>query len=183
VASCTEVLAFRLYQHEWWYQYRLQTADALGNEHLPVSIHEHSVYYLTRETVCPMIATYSVFILPDTRSFLCCKQTFIVSSPNGVSFHYVLLSFNFLIPNFILSLLTRSRVFSFLICEIGDTVLLGERRLYRFHCPSHARFFWLIRRTGGIIFTLKNQSCFVCFWRKSPQWARASSFTRFLDHT
>jgi len=21
------------------------------------------------------------------------------------------------------------------------------------------------------------------FWRKSPQWARASSFTRFLDHT
>ena len=24
---------------------------------------------------------------------------------------------------------------------------------------------------------------FVCFWRDSPQWARASSFTRFLDHT
>jgi hypothetical protein len=24
---------------------------------------------------------------------------------------------------------------------------------------------------------------FVCFWRHSPQWARASSFTRFLDHT
>ena len=24
---------------------------------------------------------------------------------------------------------------------------------------------------------------FVCFWRYSPQWARASSFTRFLDHT
>jgi hypothetical protein len=23
----------------------------------------------------------------------------------------------------------------------------------------------------------------VCFWRDSPQWARASSFTRFLDHT
>ena len=22
----------------------------------------------------------------------------------------------------------------------------------------------------------------VCFWRNSPQWARASSFTRFLDH-
>jgi len=21
------------------------------------------------------------------------------------------------------------------------------------------------------------------FWRDSPQWARASSFTRFLDHT
>jgi len=24
---------------------------------------------------------------------------------------------------------------------------------------------------------------FVCFWCNSPQWARASSFTRFLDHT
>jgi len=24
---------------------------------------------------------------------------------------------------------------------------------------------------------------FVCVWYDSPQWARASSFTRFLDHT
>ena len=24
---------------------------------------------------------------------------------------------------------------------------------------------------------------FVCFWRDTPQWARASSFTRLLDHT
>jgi hypothetical protein len=24
---------------------------------------------------------------------------------------------------------------------------------------------------------------YVCFWRDSPQWARASSFTRFLNHT
>jgi hypothetical protein len=23
----------------------------------------------------------------------------------------------------------------------------------------------------------------VCFWRDSPKWGRASSFTRFLDHT
>jgi len=23
----------------------------------------------------------------------------------------------------------------------------------------------------------------VCFWQDSPQWARTSSFTRFLDHT
>jgi len=23
---------------------------------------------------------------------------------------------------------------------------------------------------------------FLCFWRDSPQWAMASSFTRFLDH-
>ena len=27
------------------------------------------------------------------------------------------------------------------------------------------------------------QYLFVCFWRDSPQWARVSSFTRFLDHT
>ena len=25
--------------------------------------------------------------------------------------------------------------------------------------------------------------CVFCFWRNSPQWVRASSFTRFLDHT
>jgi len=24
---------------------------------------------------------------------------------------------------------------------------------------------------------------FVCFWRNGPQWARSSSFMRFLDHT
>jgi hypothetical protein len=24
--------------------------------------------------------------------------------------------------------------------------------------------------------------CCCCFWRDSPQWAKASSFTRFLDH-
>jgi len=24
---------------------------------------------------------------------------------------------------------------------------------------------------------------FYCFWRDSLQWARASSFTRFIDHT
>jgi hypothetical protein len=24
---------------------------------------------------------------------------------------------------------------------------------------------------------------FVCFWGDNPQWARASSFTKFLDHT
>jgi len=24
---------------------------------------------------------------------------------------------------------------------------------------------------------------FVCFWSDSPQWARASSFKKFLDHT
>ena len=28
-----------------------------------------------------------------------------------------------------------------------------------------------------------NWTLFVCFWCDSPQWARASSFTRFLHHT
>jgi len=32
------------------------------------------------------------------------------------------------------------------------------------NCPKHVYFY-------------------VCFWRDSPQAARASSFTRFLDHT
>ena len=27
------------------------------------------------------------------------------------------------------------------------------------------------------------RSMLVCFWGNSPQWARVSSFTRFLDHT
>ena len=27
------------------------------------------------------------------------------------------------------------------------------------------------------------RSMFVCLWHNSPQWPRASSFTRFLDHT
>jgi hypothetical protein len=30
---------------------------------------------------------------------------------------------------------------------------------------------------------LKEYFLFVCCWRSSPQWATASSFTRFLDHT
>jgi len=32
-------------------------------------------------------------------------------------------------------------------------------------------------------FILYKNCYIVCFWRDSPQWARASSFTRFLDHT
>ena len=35
------------------------------------------------------------------------------------------------------------------------------------------------RRSRGLLFILH----FVLFWHNSPQWARASSFTRFLDHT
>ena len=33
------------------------------------------------------------------------------------------------------------------------------------------------------IYTPLRRHVFVCLWRDSPQWARASSFTRFLDHT
>ena len=31
--------------------------------------------------------------------------------------------------------------------------------------------------------TYQTKHCHIFFWRNSPQWARASSFTRFLDHT
>jgi hypothetical protein len=31
--------------------------------------------------------------------------------------------------------------------------------------------------------TNKSNRLFICFWYDSPQWARASSFLRFLDHT
>ena len=40
----------------------------------------------------------------------------------------------------------------------------------------------LKHRRGNQIFS-RYEAGFVCFWRDSPQWARASSFTRFLDHT
>jgi len=29
----------------------------------------------------------------------------------------------------------------------------------------------------------RRPTCLFCVWRDSPQWAMASSFTRFLDHT
>jgi choline dehydrogenase-like flavoprotein len=35
---------------------------------------------------------------------------------------------------------------------------------------------------GNLLLTGK-VGIFFCFWRDSPQWAGASSFTRFLDHT
>ena len=34
----------------------------------------------------------------------------------------------------------------------------------------------------SIFLTLSATSLFACFWPNIPQWARASSFTRFLDH-
>jgi len=30
---------------------------------------------------------------------------------------------------------------------------------------------------------IQTTSQFICFWRDSPQWAKAYSFTKFLDHT
>ena len=44
-----------------------------------------------------------------------------------------------------------------------------------------------IYRLLGSSFKLEQKysyyTLFVCFWRDSPQWARASSFTRLRDHT
>ena len=37
---------------------------------------------------------------------------------------------------------------------------------------------------SGLTASVRNDIClFVCFWRDSPQWAMASPFMRFLDHT
>jgi len=41
----------------------------------------------------------------------------------------------------------------------------------------------LIHNTMYIDMTVAFVCLFVFFWHDSPQWARASSFTRFLDHT
>jgi choline dehydrogenase-like flavoprotein len=38
-------------------------------------------------------------------------------------------------------------------------------------------------KLGNLLLTGKVLSLFVCFWCDSPQWARASSVKRFLDHT
>jgi len=42
-----------------------------------------------------------------------------------------------------------------------------------------------VRSYGGsvILHPLIINLCSFCFWRNSPQWTSASSFTRFLDHT
>ena len=42
--------------------------------------------------------------------------------------------------------------------------------------------FWVTLKATHTVF-LQSEYSFVCFWRDSPQWAMASSFTRFLDHT
>ena len=46
---------------------------------------------------------------------------------------------------------------------------------------------WKFIISSRLFFTLNssapNRTDGIFFWRDSPQWARASSFTRFLDHT
>ena len=53
--------------------------------------------------------------------------------------------------------------------------------------PSHAKAFIQKLRDSYSFCTRCSSfvpiSCIVCFWRDNLQWARASSFTRFLDHT
>jgi len=47
-------------------------------------------------------------------------------------------------------------------------------------------FIWLLADTSDSVFKGLNEtsgSIFFNFWRDSPQWARASSFMRFPDHT
>ena len=76
--------------------------------------------------------------------------------------------------------------------------LLSQRSaLYKYNTrDAHALVGWSKIFTIFIAFTLilmvtvikvdfvHLEVClFVCFWRDSPQWARAFSFTRFLDHT
>jgi len=55
--SCASPCAIRFQTSSTSTDCRLKTADAPGSERLPVSLHELSVYYLTRETVNPTIAT------------------------------------------------------------------------------------------------------------------------------
>ena len=50
--------------------------------------------------------------------------------------------------------------------------LLHLQRFLRIHLRT--ALFWVMRKPVFL---------FVCFWRDSPQWARASLFTRILDHT
>ena len=47
----------------------------------------------------------------------------------------------------------------------------------------HSGEFWVTSRSCTFSAPLTHVHCFtVCFWRDSPHWARASSFTRFLDY-
>jgi hypothetical protein len=50
--------------------------------------------------------------------------------------------------------------------------------------PKHAAaFFPEVQRPRHEIDYVPAFSVYICFWRDSRQWARASPFTKFLDHT
>ena len=70
-------------------------------------------------------------------------------------------------------------------CTSQATVFLGPSEQIRFHKQHvHSR---QCRKILGVCLFVCLSVClfvclFVCFWRESPQWAMASSFTRFLNH-
>ena len=67
--------------------------------------------------------------------------------------------------------------------------LKDNRAVFRIFIALLIFFIWLslvhllIVRTWIQCIKATSSFLLVCFWRDSPQWATASSFTRFLDHT
>jgi len=68
----------------------------------------------------------------------------------------------------------------------------GQIPEHYLHSATAASFRTFQIRHSLVVRTFGSMQCelltdhkvlFVCFWRDSPQWAMASSFTRFLDHT
>jgi len=62
--------------------------------------------------------------------------------------------------------------------EVTLSCHLHLKEMYKF-----AAFCFPVCHQGIRSLKLHCYSIFVCFSRDSPQWARASSFTSFLDHT
>ena len=63
-----------------------------------------------------------------------------------------------------------------------DVFAVYQKGFVRFACYV----FPYVITTHGKYFVIDSYSyvcLFVCFWRNSPQWVRASSLMRFLDHT
>ena len=56
-----------------------------------------------------------------------------------------------------------------------------QQKFFNFQCISLSQF--SCAQWNEIHKKITLLPLFVCFWRDSPQWAMASSFTRFLDHT
>jgi len=65
------------------------------------------------------------------------------------------------------------------------TELYNFKPGYKHSKHSFHYFLWQVHSLllSEITNCVQTVCLFVCFWRDSPQWARASSFTRFLDHT